>query len=113
MQASGGRYRAANGARIANLGQQMVSFVTGEDHSCSLRFQVAGVGRPLVSVSQLGRAGHRVEFSATGGTITHLPSGRRTQLQRSGGVYLLKMTVRDTKGAVGARSSAGFARPRN
>ena len=112
MQAAGGRYRAANGARIPNLGQLMAPFVTSEGRSCSLRFQVAGVERPLVSVSQLGRTGHRVEFHATGGAITHLQTGRRIQLQRSGGVYLLKMKVRDSRGAEGSRSGPGFARPR-
>ena len=60
MQRAGGRYRAANGARIPNLGQQLASFKTPEGHGCSLRFQIAGVERLLISVSQLARTGHRV-----------------------------------------------------
>ena len=51
MQRAGGRYRAANGARLPNLGQLLTEFRTPEGHGCSLRFQVAGVERPLVSVS--------------------------------------------------------------
>ena len=76
--------------------------------------------RPLVSVSQLARAGHRVEFGVDEGHIIHEQSGRRIRLQRSGGVYLLEMLVRDagateaspvrTEGA--ARGAAGFSRPR-
>ena len=57
MQRAGGRYRAANGARIPNLGQQLSSFRTPEGHGCSLRFQLAGVERPLISASQLLMAG--------------------------------------------------------
>ena len=133
MQRAGGRYRAANGARLPNLGQQLAEFRTPEGHGCSLRFQVAGVERPLVSVSQLARTGHRVEFGAREGWIVHEASGRRIRLQRSGGVYLLEMQVRDAgateakharaegtaRSAAGparmegtARSAAGFSRPR-
>ena len=120
MQRAGGRYRVANGARIPNLGQQLATFRTPEGHGCSLRFQVAAVERPLISVSQLARTGPRVEFGATDGHIIHMQSGRRIRLQQSGGVYLLEMLVRDagateasparTEGA--ARGAVGFSRPR-
>ena len=121
MQRTGGRYRAANGARIPNLGQQLASFRTPEGHGCSLRFQMAAVERPLVSVSQLARTGHRVEFGATDGHIVHVESGRRIKLQKTGGVYLLRMLVKDTRSLEGSpagaaaesRSAAGFSRPRN
>ena len=121
MQRAGGRYRAANGARLPNLGQQLASFRTPEGHGCSLRFQLAGVERPLVSVAQLAQTGHRVEFGASDGHIIHTQSGRRIQLQKAGGVYLLRMMVKDTRsptaGAApvegGAHSAAGFSRPRS
>ena len=120
MQRVGGRYRAANGARLPNLGQLLAAFHTPEGHRCSLRFQVAGVERPLVSVSQLARTGHRVEFGVDEGHIIHEQSGRRIRLQRAGGVYLLKLLVRDSGVAEAgparmegtARSAAGFSRPR-
>lgn len=112
MQRAGGRYRAANGARIPNLGQQTVSFRTAEGHDCSLRFQVAGVERPLVSVSQLGRTGHKVEFGADGGSIVHQETGRRIHLARVGGVYLLKMRVRDLRSPSAEPADAGFSRLR-
>ena len=121
MQRAGGRYRAANGARIPNLGQQLATFRTPEGHGCSLRFQVAGVERPLVSVSQLARTGHRVEFGANDGHSMHVQSGRRIRLQRAGGVYLLRMLVRDVKGSTAgtagtegsAQSASGFSRHRS
>ena len=107
MQRAGGRYRAANGARLPNLGQLLAEFRTPEGHGCSFRFQVAGVERPLVPVSQLARSGHRVEFGVDEGWIVHQQSGRRIRLQRAGGVYLLEMLVRDA-GAVEA-GTAGTA----
>ena len=94
MQRAGGRDRAANGSRLPNLGQQVAAFRTSEGLSRSLRFQLAGVERPLISVAQLARTGHRVEFGADEGHIVRAPSGQRLRLQRAGGVYLLRMMVR-------------------
>ena len=92
MQRAGGRYRAANGSRIPNLGQQDVSFKTPEGHGCSLRSQVADVARPLISVSQLSKTGHKVEFeSAQGfyhpkavGQADPTPAGGRRLLEGEG-----------------------------
>ena len=108
MQRAGGRYRAANGARIPNLGQQSVAFHTPEGHACSLQFQIASVERPLISVSQLARTGHRIEFGETEAFIVHKATGRRLRLQRPGGVYVLPMKVRD----VPTETTMGFSRPR-
>ena len=126
----GGRYRAANGSRLPNLGQQLAAFRTPEGRSCSLRFQIAGVERPLISVVQLARTGHHVEFGAEDRPIVHVPSGQRIRLQRDGGVYLLRMLVRDPGASAPARlpqsidssspsrakevkgCSSGFSRPR-
>jgi hypothetical protein len=41
MSKAGGKYRAANGTRIRNLGQQKVAFTTAEGHKCTMPFQVA------------------------------------------------------------------------
>ena len=76
--------------------------------------------RPLVSVSQLARTGHRVEFGVNEGWTIHEQSGRRIRLQRSGGLCLIEMLVRDPGAAEAdpaclegtARRAAGFSRPR-
>ena len=107
MQRAGGRYRAANGARIPNLGQHRTAFYTPEGQRCSLMFQVAGVERPLVSVSQLVKTGHRVEFGTAEGAIVNLKTGRKICLQRVGGVYMLRMRFRVEKAD---RQPAGFSR---
>ena len=45
MQRAGGRYRAANGARIPNLGQQRAAFTTTDGQRRALMLQVAGAER--------------------------------------------------------------------
>ena len=108
MQRAGGRYRAANGARIPNLGQQTAAFHTPEGHACSLKFQIASVERPLISVSQLARTGHNIEFGENEAFIVHKATGRRLRLQRTGGVYVLRMKVRGAP----TETRTGFSRPR-
>ena len=94
MQRAGGRYRTANGTRIPNLGQQSVSFKTAEGHGCVLQFQVVDVERPLISVSQLGKTGHKVEFEGQQGFIVHRKTGKRIKLVRGRGVYVLRLRSR-------------------
>ena len=93
MSRAGARYRAANGSRIRNVGQQKVAFSTTEGHHCSMPFQVAEVERPLISVTQLTAAGHRVVLGPDGGQIVHVASGRTIDLVKRGGVYLLLMNM--------------------
>ena len=112
MQRAGGRYRAANGARIPNLGETNAAFNTEEGHPCTLKFQIAGVERPLISVAQLTRTGHKVEFGAAAGQIVHVATGRRMKLHRVGGTYVLRMKIKEGTGTGAAAGAAGFARPR-
>ena len=93
MQRAGGRYRAANGSRIPNVGEQLVEFLSTEGHRIALNFQLAEVERPLISVSHLSRAGNKVEFNGMGGKITHLKSERVIKLRKVGGTYVLVMQV--------------------
>ena len=93
MSKAGGRYRAANGTRIKNLGQQRVSFNTAEGHLCTLPFQVAEVERPLIRVAHRASAGNRVILNDTGGQIVNATTGKTIELVRRGGVYLLLMQM--------------------
>ena len=106
MSRAGLRYRAANGSRIKNVGQQRVAFNTSEGHHAVMPFQVAEVERPLISVAQLATAGHRVVLGETGGQIVHEKSGRTIQLVRRGDVYLLMMT----EGKPSPEAALGFPR---
>jgi hypothetical protein len=106
MSRAGKKYKAANGSRIPNLGQQRVAFTSPEGHKCGMPFQVAAVERPLVAVSQLAAAGNKVVLEKDGGVIRHLKTGREIRLGRKGGVYILKMYIDADRGA-----SSGFTRP--
>ena len=105
MSKTGRHYRAANGTRIPNLGQQDAHFKTEEGHVCGLPFQVADVERPLIAVSQLAAAGNKVTLEDKGGVIVNNKTGKTIALQRRGGVYILRMWV-----ASGANGASGFLR---
>ena len=66
MSKTGARYRAANGSRIKNFGQQRVAFVSAEGHRCEMPFQVAEVERPLISVAALARPATAWSWAAAG-----------------------------------------------
>ena len=105
MSRAGGRYKAANGTRIPNLGQQKVQFKTDEDHQCGMGFQVVDVGRPLIAVSQLAAAGNHVHLEAKGGKVVNDRTGRTMALHRKGGVRILRTWV-----ASGSRDCPGQGR---
>jgi hypothetical protein len=78
---------------ITNEGQQEVQFSSDEGHRCGMTWQIADVERPLIAVSHLSAAGNRVVFTKTGGEIVNIASGKKIQIQRKGGVYVLRMWV--------------------
>ena len=93
MSRGGRTYRAANGSRIENLGQQRVDFETAEGHKCGIAFQVAKVEHPLISVAHLAASGNTVELTESGGQIVNKATGRAIRLLRRGGVFILQMRV--------------------
>jgi hypothetical protein len=103
---AGRGYRAANGTRIANLGQVQVPFATAEGHRCQIPFQVADVEQPLISVAHLTEAGNRVELGETEGRILNLSTGRTIALERRGRVYIMKMYIPDVAAAPFGRQGA-------
>ena len=92
---AGRGYRAANGTRIANLGQVQVPFSTTEGHKCAIPFQVAPVEQPLLSVAHLTEAGNRVTLGDKDGQIVNIATGRTIGLERRGRVYIMKMFIPD------------------
>ena len=98
-------YRAANNSPIPNLGQKSVQFSIDEGHACGIPFQCAQVYKPLISASQLALAGNDVVFNTFGGKIVNTSTRKVIKLVKRGGVYLLRMWVRDQQ-----YEPAGFPR---
>jgi hypothetical protein len=94
MSRAGGKYRAANGARIPNLGQVRVPFVNEEGSKCGIMFQVAEVERPLISATQLAASGNAVIIDNKGARIMNLKTKKVMNLVKRGGVYVLRMRVK-------------------
>ena len=64
---AGVSYVAANGMQMPNRGEKRVRVRTKEGCCCELKMQVTDVRKPLMSVSKICDAGHRVTFWSTGG----------------------------------------------
>ena len=86
-------YVTANGMKMANQGEQVVSATTGSGQSCRFKLQVTNVHRPLMSVSRICDTGHRVVFEAKGGYIQSVTTGEKVQFRRDNNVYRLGVSV--------------------
>ena len=95
MSQAGGSYRVANGQRVPNVGQQKVQFTLDDGQPANILFQIAEIERPLISASALAANGNSVVFNHKGGAIIHDKTGRRTELHKRGGIYVLHMWVRE------------------
>ena len=95
MSKAGKSYMAANETPIRNLGEKDVAFKTEEGFHCGIPIQCAMVAKPLIAASQLAEAGNEVLFKKTCGKIINTNTKREIHLVRRGGVYLLRMWVRD------------------
>ena len=64
---------------------------TKEGHKCVMKMQVTDVQKPLMSVSRICDAGHRVVFLRDGGYIEHEKTGQRTEFARVDNVHRLNV----------------------
>ena len=90
-------FRAANGRKIFNEGQKLVSMMTREGAMRDMSFTVCSVTKALGSVSQMCRAGNRVAFNPPGDPegsfIEHIDTGEGLWLEAQGGLYVLHAKV--------------------
>ena len=91
----GVEYEVANGIRIPNLGEKQFKGITDEGLPRNLRVQVCDVNKPLLSVSKIVQGGNRVVFDGSGSYIEDKASGERMWLQEKGGMFMLKMWVKN------------------
>ena len=116
-------FRAANGHRIYNEGQKLVTMMTQEGTKRDMRFTVCDVSKALGSVSQMCRTGHKVVFNPPwneeGSYIEHVESGERMWLEERNGLYMLNARVAlihrqtGTMRRGGEMWNQGFPRPVN
>ena len=83
----------ADGNEIPNLGELSMPFRTMEGHKCGIKFQLADVKRPLLSVAAMTKRGNRVSFHENGGTIVSQDGKRKIDFQKQHGVYVLTVYV--------------------
>jgi hypothetical protein len=115
MSEAGLTYTAANGAPIKNLGRTTVTFQDKDDRTSALRFEVAEVTQPLISVAGLCDAGNVVIFHNKGGFIHSLTSKKKVRLARAGNTYVLDMMLptaaAEEEETGGKAVAAAFRRP--
>eukprot|EP00973_Karenia_brevis_P067566 9400404-Karenia_brevis.AAC.1 len=82
-------YIAANGKKIPNLGEKVISAVTQEGIETSMRFQICPVTKALGSVSRMTKNGQRVVFNGEddpeGSYIENRITGSRTYMRLENG----------------------------
>ncbi len=86
-------FRAANGDKIEDLGQQKINFRTQAGGKRIMTFRVAKVTKPLCAVSQVCSKGNKVVFDSDGSYIEHKATGAKTWLRENNGVYVLDVSI--------------------
>ena len=91
---AGVKYAMANGDAIENEGEKVmhVSFAEGVERY--LTAQVTDVSKPLLSVSQMVKAGNTVVFSPEGAWIYEESSGEYMEMEERKGMYMLRVWVK-------------------
>ena len=86
-------YEVANGVRIPNMGEKRFVGISEEGVQKGLTCQICDVNRPLLSVSKIVGAGHKVVFSRAGSWIEEEHTGKIMALREDSGMYTLQMWV--------------------
>ena len=98
---SGVNFISANGAKIPNKGEQKVRFMTPEGTWATWIFQVAGINKPLVSVSKLIADGWRVIFDEERSYLQHKATGHTIDLKCERGIFTVDAYVESVVGSPG------------
>ena len=112
---AGHSFRGAgkNGAPIPNMGEQNVIGFTMEGQRRAMKWTVAPVRKPLISVGKLVESGNEVVLGKNP-RIINQRNGQVTKLRKQGGVYLIDIWI--WVGKQGQRGDSNkapvFARPK-
>ena len=107
----GVHYVAADGTRIANVGQQLIRFMTIDCTWAEIMFQLAAIHKPLVSVSKLNESGHRVIFDEDKSYILPKKTKEVIHMRKERGVFVIDAYVAKklSQGFKGQRRSKRLA----
>ena len=97
----GAGFVAANGDRLDNYGQVMLSILTpdasGAEHEIRSKFEVTDVTRPLWSVGLICDSGLLVNFSKESATVSSKEGKVLCYFQRVNGLYIAKVKIKNPK----------------
>ena len=90
-------YESANGDEILNEGEKVVKTTTDEFQNRACVFQVAKVTKPLLSASQVTKAGFLAVLDGPGSEsyLIHKETVAKTKLEMDNGVYCLDLWVKN------------------
>ena len=91
----GQRFTSASKHKLKNLGEQKIQACSEEGQDLEVLFQIAGVSKPLVSVSSICERGNRVIFGRSGGVVKSIKTGHEIPFHRKNGIYVLSMWMAD------------------
>ena len=103
---NGHDFVSASGDTIPNYGELSIPMFTRESTSRMMKFQAAGVAKPLGSVKKMIMAHHRVVFDETGSYIENKVTGEVNMLREEEGNFMLDVWVPPPEVA----AAAGFPR---
>jgi hypothetical protein len=80
----------ASGGEMGHYGERVANFMTvGESAIMSLTFQVSDVQKPLAAVRRISEKGNRVVFGPEGNYIENMKTGKKIQMVKKGGSYVV------------------------
>jgi hypothetical protein len=98
------RFINASGGEMGHYGERIANFRTiGESAIMSLKFQVSDVQKPLAAVRRISEKGNRVVFGPEGNYIENMATGKRINMVKRGGSYVVPAELL-------VKEVAGFAR---
>ena len=103
---SGRQYRAANGAKLPDLGGKKIAYKTGRGVVGNMQFRVASVTKPLAAVSSIVARGNRVVFDHPRSYIENKKTGHQIEVEHEDGVY----TITIPKDDIANNHNQGFTR---
>ena len=90
---AGNGFVSASGEDIPNYGEVVIPLITREHGIRAVKFQAAGVAKPLLSAEKLNQSGHFVVIDGDESCIINKSSYEVTALRREEGNFMLDVWV--------------------